>query len=695
MSIDRYKILSGTLEKRFAIERRALTEDYDQSSASDFKYVYKDAPLSFILNHSRDIFSETWYGYPFYLDIIRHVIIPPTRYALELSKVSVYVEEARKKSVPKEQLEKYESLQDLLSDQVDAYSHIADIIRLVEQSDNGPSFLQIVFDGLYDIRLCEKKYEDNEKPLGHTRVYRDYIAEAIFTSPSPYAAVGLGLLITMKYEEYASCLYDLTTRFLNPIKEPDRYGVARRGINAIKHMMKSGFVVEALRALPSRVLLEKWVAISGKGADALLPIPVEESAIETPAIAYDGSNISDLEMFIESMENDPKHITTRYDMYRYNVEKLDADRELSDKDVNLQENFDDLQDEYEAQVLMLEWEDDGSPNKIIQNHIMTSKERAAAEEAKKKEKKSPINNLEAENDKTDKEDETETELCGKIKKSIEVASKLTPADTDEEKANNNEVLSALRSDCKKYKEIIDKNDYKSAKKLYDELREEILAADSDSTNEEFGADTDAMLKAFLESDDSGADTSDSDDDEDDEKSLAHKPKQDFATKVQNKALDYAAKDNEKLAESREARQKLKNAANAVSQKPRRQVSGLKEFVNNFNKWDENRRKKFMLKPGFRHKIFKHMRNAIMLGVAAQTKLALIPMMGLIAHISKQKDDRIRTELTRELENEIKICEEKINDANSDGDKDSKYELMRIKDKLEAEKIRVKLNSKYI
>ena len=64
-------------------------------------------------------------------------------------------------------------------------------------------------------------------------------------------------------------------------------------------------------------------------------------------------------------------------------------------------------------------------------------------------------------------------------------------------------------------------------------------------------------------------------------------------------------------------------------------------------------------------------------------------------VSKQKDVRIRNELARELDTNIKVCEEKINDATADGNKEEKYRLMRIKSELEKEAIRVKSNSKYI
>ena len=56
---------------------------------------------------------------------------------------------------------------------------------------------------------------------------------------------------------------------------------------------------------------------------------------------------------------------------------------------------------------------------------------------------------------------------------------------------------------------------------------------------------------------------------------------------------------------------------------------------------------------------------------------------------------MKNELVREIGTEIKICEEKINDANANGDTKEKYRLMRIKDQLDAELVRVKVNSKYV
>ena len=60
-----------------------------------------------------------------------------------------------------------------------------------------------------------------------------------------------------------------------------------------------------------------------------------------------------------------------------------------------------------------------------------------------------------------------------------------------------------------------------------------------------------------------------------------------------------------------------------------------------------------------------------------------------------RNKRLRNELTKELETEIQVTEEKIQDANANGDQKEKYQLIRIKNKLEAEKVRVNANSKYI
>ena len=51
-------------------------------------------------------------------------------------------------------------------------------------------------------------------------------------------------------------------------------------------------------------------------------------------------------------------------------------------------------------------------------------------------------------------------------------------------------------------------------------------------------------------------------------------------------------------------------------------------------------------------------------------------------LDAKADSKVRTQILDELKEELKIVEEKIDDAKSDSERQKKYELMRIKNKLE-------------
>ena len=84
-----------------------------------------------------------------------------------------------------------------------------------------------------------------------------------------------------------------------------------------------------------------------------------------------------------------------------------------------------------------------------------------------------------------------------------------------------------------------------------------------------------------------------------------KPKEDLATRIQNKAIDHEAKRQEKKALSDEKKTKLKNAGKALSAQPKDWEKSSKNLADKIGKWDIKRRKEFFLKPGFRHKIFRN------------------------------------------------------------------------------------------
>ena len=161
-----------------------------------------------------------------------------------------------------------------------------------------------------------------------------------------------------------------------------------------------------------------------------------------------------------------------------------------------------------------------------------------------------------------------------------------------------------------------------------------------------------------------------------------------ANSIQYKAMDAEAKQMALFGKVARTGQDVVNAGKAVMALPMNVVKEIKKVSDDLDKADDNRRKAFMTDPGFRKKSFHNLKMAIMYGTAVQINLALLPILLIIRHFSKDKDIRIRNEL-------IKVCEEKITDASSAGDNKEKYRLIRIKEKLLAELARVKSNSKYV
>lgn len=160
-------------------------------------------------------------------------------------------------------------------------------------------------------------------------------------------------------------------------------------------------------------------------------------------------------------------------------------------------------------------------------------------------------------------------------------------------------------------------------------------------------------------------------------------------------MDKEAKSYQYMAKAKAKGDEIKGAAKAASAIPKNIKSSIDDTVDEWDKLDDERRRKFMVKPGYRKKIFRKIKLALLYGASAQVSLLMVPVTMICRHYSKIKDGRIRTELARELDTEIQVCQAKIDDANSESDKTEKYKLMRIKSKLEAERDRVKYNSHYL
>ena len=168
-----------------------------------------------------------------------------------------------------------------------------------------------------------------------------------------------------------------------------------------------------------------------------------------------------------------------------------------------------------------------------------------------------------------------------------------------------------------------------------------------------------------------------------------------ARNIQNKWMDREKKYYKHVSKAKEAGEEIKGAAKAITAIPSGIKENLQKTVEEWDNMDDERRRKYIIKPGYRKKVFRNMKLALIYGATTSVSLLMLPVTMMARHASKQKDRRIRNQLAKELETEIEVCKEKINDASASGDNKQKYQLMRIKSKLEQEYARVLSNSKYI
>ena len=599
--LNNERILNGSPLKRLIQAYDSMKANYTEESANEFSKSYVTESLSFILDNSTKIFSEPYVGYGFYKDIITECAIPPMRYKEELEKVSTYIKEAAKMGVSHEQMEMYENLQEILTEKVESIKNTV-IVSGYSYERGAKEYVEAVYDSIYES-------ERNDDELLLTGAF-----ESVCSVDDPYTFFSIATDLHRRYpHNTSSMLYGRTRAFhkkYTPTMDESELRTTLESVVAMSTLKNDKYVLESLDLCENMNMKFGWYGIMTESVDNYILLMSKSTNYSGEYIPV-GTIKNAITRMITEASSDLELGKMRAEKYRKLCHTQVALEVLTEKakydgfpyDV-LEEKVSDV----EAEILALEWEDDGSCNAVIANHSRTTREREMN-----------IDGI------VDKKDEPKPEL---------------PNPEEEDETDMSE------------------------------------AGDDSESNE-----TDSQ-----QSDTQTTDTT---------SVTPIKPKEDLATKIQNKALDHDAKRKEKEGIRQEKLQKLKNAKNAIMAGPKGWWESIQDFTKNLDKMDENRRKAFFLKPGYRHKIFKNLKLALLYGTVAQAKLTLIPVTMLIRHFDKDKDRRIRNELSLELESEIKVCEEKIKDADSKGDNQEKYKLMRIKDKLEAELSRVRLNSKMI
>lgn len=109
--------------------------------------------------------------------------------------------------------------------------------------------------------------------------------------------------------------------------------------------------------------------------------------------------------------------------------------------------------------------------------------------------------------------------------------------------------------------------------------------------------------------------------------------------------------------------------------------------------DNSERREKLIKGGLRVKIKRLIRVGIVTGAAGAIGnwwYALVALVGQLL-IDKGIDEMTKRELVDDIEDNMKLLDEKIEDAKSDSNKEAKYKLMRQKNALEKERNRIRYN----
>lgn len=707
-NLDKNKIIHGTDQKQFDHLVSAMRSNYTEDTAETLYDFYKDKSLSFILKNFYTIASEAYFGSEFVLEIIESNHVPFYEIENLINQMDKIINKLGSIKNQYNQMSLYEQIRNKLLEIKDALENTIKVSN-ISCMNGGKEILDAMFEYLYDI--AKSGSEDEYNKILNTFTYS---TDDAYTR----ATIIAYLILQGGCDVYVidSMLTSILPPDDTPDKIPESYAEKKRMdiINAVSMIGQDSIIEKSVAFLDFNTRMK----LSGMFVNGLQKPKLQynesadivgDSAFDTLESIYESS-------FGDSLEND-RNKCNKYDYLVSLRNYYESCRDHAvlignDKIVEIFENY---IDDISGDLSMMEWTDDGEPDSVIKNHIMTKKQIEKAEQEKedkkKKAKDEALRKSEEDEDADDDDIEDDDSVSATENKNTRKTvlqtsykairsvkdTKEHVVKSDEQKfingeqqslclgsfkpENISELLKAIKKGISKYDD-----DFRVVEDNYNTIFLEVRSSSKYYTE---AVKTDDEVEEFR----------DSIKDEKDKKNKSVekpiKPEEDLPTKIQNKAIDYDVKRQEKRSIRKEKNTKLKNAGKAIAAGPKGWLNSVKKFASDFDKMDVKKRKEFFLKPGYRHKIFRNAKWALLYGGAARYKLTSLPFLMLIRHFSKDKDRRLRNEVIRELDTEISICEEKINDANSNGDQTEKYKLMRIKGKLLAEKNRVSINSNYI
>lgn len=145
-----------------------------------------------------------------------------------------------------------------------------------------------------------------------------------------------------------------------------------------------------------------------------------------------------------------------------------------------------------------------------------------------------------------------------------------------------------------------------------------------------------------------------------------------------------------------AARNIKDDVKEIEVSTKKSISPITKSVDNMlekmKKADENDRREIILKQGLVPKLIRFIKQ----GILSAGVYAVNPALGAITLITlvgtnKALDARVKNKMLYELETELELTNEKIEDSRGDENKQSKYELIKIRKQLEKSITKIRLN----
>lgn len=736
IEFDKEKIFNGSPIKMLRNKFEELKQDYTKANAIRYAQVYSEMALTDILDCSEYIFTEPMRGCAFYKDLMESCLIPYDRIEEEYDKVDHYLKANQKKMSPT-MLTEYTEL-------------FGDLERMLTNT----CYTRMMYESFHDNTHANDRFYDcffNRED----GVIEESTANSIYKAKGLRLidAITLGV---KKPEKNASSLYKYMVEEAlveNPTT-PEEYQLNAYTTNVVRRMMKDRYISEAVNNLQNMNLRTLLKGLASEDQSEFLESVIVEHG-DPDDIVYSTTENAVNMMF----DDEDSHVIFAESDAHEKMDRLACEKAIVDMNESFlsmdaiygvtaesTSNWDPIVEkicfesasiskiptDISEQVGMLKglseklaaeyqatyeayYTADGGPSKVVAMTVNEYIPKKASKLKKKQKDEDP-------DDDSDEDDEDNDDS------------------DDEDEDNDSSDKGHVESDAEHVAKLQAKKDAQTAKK-YAAMNDEDINFNEASEDEEEDdnkkpksgkATSDAKASPAKkddgkEADDTEDDSSDEDDDSTDDKEPAkEEPKQDskddkeepeakeddkkpskpvevekpqkrsLAQRIQNKALDTNAKVHKKLAQIHRKNIDRKNAAKAVGKIPAGAGGMLKKQISEWEEMDDDKRKEYIIKPGTRKKYFRALKFAIEHYIA----FAINPLMNIVLLIcqkfSHDKDIRIRNELIHELKTEQKVIDEKIRDMSSDPKMNNeKYKLMRFKDKLDAEIVRVSANSKYV